>query len=58
MSEINKTDQIDQINEIDQTGQTNQTDEINPLASGTIACAEVDAMSDMTYDPVSQWIVL
>jgi hypothetical protein len=28
-----------------------------PLVSGTIACAEVDAMSDMTYDPVSQGIV-
>jgi hypothetical protein len=55
MNEINKTDQIDQINEIDQT---NQTDEINPLVSGTSACAEVDAMSDMTYDPVSQWIVV
>jgi hypothetical protein len=46
------------MNETNLIDQTNQTDEINPLASGTIACAEVDAMSDMTYDLVSQWIVV
>ena len=46
------------MNETNQIDQTNQTDEINPLAIGTIACAEVDAMSDMTYDPVSQGIVV
>jgi hypothetical protein len=45
----------DPANKIDQTKQTN---EINPLISGRIAYAEVDDMSDMTYDPVRQGIVV
>jgi hypothetical protein len=36
----------------------NQTDEISPRISGTIVCAEVDAMSDMTYDPIGQETVV
>jgi hypothetical protein len=45
----NKTNQIDQ---------TNQTDEKNRLVSGTIIRAEVDAMSNMTYDPAGQGIAV
>jgi hypothetical protein len=29
-----------------------------PLVSEMIVREEVDAMSDMTYDPIGQWIVL